>query len=73
MNTYKCIGVVNVSIRAESALDAAKQYLPLDIWHDVVEVSIYPIGKAGKWGREQYFRCLKGGVPVKVDTGDEMA
>jgi hypothetical protein len=72
MNTYQCIGTVNVTIRAESALDAAKQYLPLDIWHEVVEVSVYRIGRDGKWGREQYFRAPKGGHPVNLPVGDGM-
>lgn len=72
MSTYKCIGVVNVSIRAKSALEAAMKYLPLDPFHDVIEVSVYRIGKGGRWGREQYFRAPKGGIPVAMDTGDGM-
>lgn len=72
MNTYKCIGTVNVTLHAKNALDAARQYLPLDIWHDVIEVSVYRIGKAGRWGREQYFRTVKGGTPVAMPSGNGM-
>lgn len=72
MNTYKCVGVVNATIRAKSAKDAARQHLPLDIWHEVIEVSVYRVSGTGKWGREQYFRCPKGGEPVSLPIGDGM-
>jgi hypothetical protein len=72
MNTYQCIGVVNAQFRAKSALDAARQYLPLDIWSDVIEVSVYRVSKTGKWGREKYFRAIKGGEPVSLPVGDGM-
>jgi hypothetical protein len=56
--TYQCVGVVNVRIKAESADAAAKQYAPLDIWSDVVEVSVFKI-KNGKAGSPKYFRIQK--------------